>query len=179
MATESTKQGRRSRGSALLSAMLILALMTVLAVGSLRTVMRDRQVAGFQKRARTALYAAEAGVARANAILRRNPPPSGGGIAGLVAYAPNFPDSVTPQVIGSGPTAPSFHADNGHPGIQYLSNGGKCWEGNAAAVMSEDIGGGNPVWRDVLWDVRVKGVTTDGTDKVVQALATSCHPFNP
>ena len=45
--TDDAKSGhRRIDGSALLSAMMILALMTVLAVGSLRTVMRDRQVAG-------------------------------------------------------------------------------------------------------------------------------------
>jgi len=170
---------RRITGSALLSAMLILALMTVLAVGSLRTVMRDRQVAGFQKRARTALYAAEAGVARANAILRASPPSSSAGIGALTAYAPVFPDSATPQVLGAGPYAPQFYADNGHPGIKFMSAGKKCWEGNPAGMMSDDLGGGNPIWRDVLWDVRVKGESSDGTDKVVQALVTSCHPFNP
>jgi hypothetical protein len=170
---------RSKGGSALLSSMLILALMTVLAVGSLRTVMRDRQVAGFQKRARTALYAAEAGVARANALLRRSPPGSSGGIGALIAYTPVFPDPATPQVLGSGPTQARFYADNGHPGIQYLGSGLKCWEGDAGAAMSDDIGGGNPIWRDVLWDVRVKGESNDGTDRVVQALVTSCHPFNP
>jgi hypothetical protein len=170
---------RRASGSALLSAMLILALMTVLAVGSLRTVMRDRQVAGFQKRARTALYAAEAGVARANAVIRSTPPPASGGIGALVSYAPAFPDSATPQVLGSGAYQPRFYADNGHPGIRYMGAGKKCWDGNPAGLMSDDIGGGNPIWRDVLWDVRVKGESSDGTDKVVQALVTSCHPFNP
>lgn len=170
---------RRIDGSALLSAMMILALMTVLAVGSLRTVMRDRQVAGFQKRARTALYAAEAGVARANALLRSSPPGSDAGIGGLIAYSPAFPDSATPQVLGSGPTQVRFYADVGHPGIQYLGSGQKCWDGDASAVMSDEIGGGNPIWRDVLWDVRVMGESNDGTDRVVQALVTSCHPFNP
>lgn len=179
MKPDDTRNHRRSVGSALLSAMLILALMTVLAVGSLRTVMRDRQVAGFQKRARTALYAAEAGVARASALLRSTPPSSSGGIGALVAYAPAFPDSGSPQLLGSGPRQPRFYADNGHPGIRYMGAGRKCWEGESAGLMSEDLGGGNPIWRDVLWDVRVKGETTDGTDKVVQALVTSCHPFNP
>lgn len=179
MSEHASTRGRSSRGSALLSAMMILALMTVLAVGSLRTVMRDRQVAGFQKRARTALYAAEAGVARANALLRSSPPGSSGGIGGLIAYAPTFPDSATPQVLGSGSTQARFYADNGHPGIQYLGSGLKCWDGDASAVMSDEVGGGNPIWRDVLWDVRVKGESNDGTDRVVQALVTSCHPFNP
>lgn len=170
---------RRSRGSALLSAMMILALMTVLAVGSLRTVMRDRQVAGFQMRARTALYAGEAGIAVANAVLRSTPPSSSGGIGALVAYLPPFPDSTTPQYLGSGPNPPRFYADIGHPGVRYIGAGGKCWEGDAAGLMSDEIGGGNPIWRDALWDARVKGETSDGTDKVVQALVTSCHPFNP
>lgn len=170
---------RRSRGSALLSAMMILALMTVLAVGSLRTVMRDRQVAGFQKRARTALYAGEAGVAVANALLRSSPPSSSGGIGALVAYAPAFPDQTTPQYIGSGPNQPRFYADPPHPGIRYMGAGKKCWDGDPAGLMSDEIGGGNPIWRDALFDVRVKGESADATDKVVQALVTSCHPFNP
>jgi len=159
--------------------MLILALMTVLAVGSMQTVMSDRQVAGFQRRARTALYAAEAGIARAAGILRSNPPPSSGGLGSLEGYAPPFPTSGTPQNLGSGALQPRFYADNGHPGIRYLTAGRKCWEDDPQGAMSDNMGGSTPAWRDALWDVRVKGESSDGTDKVVQALVTSCYPYSP
>lgn len=171
-------QRRGERGSALLSSMLVLFLMTVLALSSMGTVMRDRQVAGSQTRSRTALYAAEAGVARAEGLLRSSPPSSSAGIGGLNAYTAAFPTQASPEVLGSGARAPSFYADPGHVGIEYMSAGGKCWEGDSAGAMSENIGGQNPIWRDALWDVRVKGTTTDGTEKVVQALVTSCHPYD-
>lgn len=158
---------------------MILALMTVLAVGSMRTVMSDRQVAGFQKRARTALYAAEAGIALAEGILRRSPPVSDAGLASLEAYAPPFPLSTSPQSLGSGANQPRFYADNGHPGIKYLTAGRKCWEDDPQGAMSDNMGSRSPAWRDALWDVRVKGESADGTDKIVQALVTSCHPYNP
>ena len=169
---------RRSGGSALLSAMLILALMTVLAVGSMRTVMSDRQMAGFQRRARTALYAAEAGIARAAGILRRTPPARDGGLGSLESYRPNFPTGAAPQNLGSGANQPRFYADDGHPGIRYLTAGRKCWEDDPRGAMSDNLGGTTPAWRDALWDVRVKGESSDGTDRVVQALVTSCHPYS-
>jgi hypothetical protein len=158
--------------------MLILFLMTVLALSSMGTVMRDRQVAGSQTRARTALYAAEAGIARAEGLLRSSPPTASAGIGGLTSYTSTFPTNASPEVLGSGTRAPSFHADPGHAGIEYMTAGGKCWEGDPAGAMSENIGGQNPVWRDALWDVRVKGITPDGTEKIVQALVTSCHPYD-
>ena len=60
---------RQEAGSALLVAVLILALMGVIGLAALDTVTRDRQVAGYQSRAQTALYAAEAGVAVALAMI--------------------------------------------------------------------------------------------------------------
>ena len=52
---------RRERGSALLVAMLMLALMGIIGIASLETVTRDRQVAGYGNLAQSALYAADAG----------------------------------------------------------------------------------------------------------------------
>ncbi|NNL67664.1 MAG: hypothetical protein HKP30_15545, partial [Myxococcales bacterium] len=63
---------RREQGAALLVAVLILALMGVIGLSSLDTATRDRQVAGFQSRAQTALYAAEAGVAYGVGLIRRD-----------------------------------------------------------------------------------------------------------
>ena len=56
---------RREEGVALIVVMLILALVSVLAVSSMETTMRDQQVAGVQMRDRVAFQAAEAGLATA------------------------------------------------------------------------------------------------------------------
>jgi Tfp pilus assembly protein PilX len=56
---------KREGGAALLVTVLLLALMDVIGLASLDTVMRDRQMTGFQNQAQTALYAADAGVADA------------------------------------------------------------------------------------------------------------------
>ena len=63
---------RYEDGAALLVAVLILALMGIIGLSSMETVTRDRQVAGYQSRAQTALYAAEAGVAFGMGLLRRD-----------------------------------------------------------------------------------------------------------
>ena len=55
------RRTRREGGAALLVAMLMLVLMGMIGLASMDTVMRDRQVAGFQNLAQTALYAADAG----------------------------------------------------------------------------------------------------------------------
>jgi hypothetical protein len=51
---------RREQGSALFLAVMMLVLMGFLGLAALDRVTRDEQVAGFQNRARTAFYAAEA-----------------------------------------------------------------------------------------------------------------------
>ena len=56
---------RREEGAALLVAVLLLALMGIVGLASMETVTRDRQVAGYQSRAQTALYAAEGGISQA------------------------------------------------------------------------------------------------------------------
>ena len=61
---------KREGGVALLVAMMMLVLMGMIGLASLETVMRDRQVTGFQTMAQSALYAADAGVADSLDILR-------------------------------------------------------------------------------------------------------------
>ena len=56
---------RREGGIALIISMLLLVMMSIIGIAALDTVSIDQQVAGFQSRKRTALYAAEAGVAAA------------------------------------------------------------------------------------------------------------------
>ncbi len=93
---------------ALLMTMLLLILMGIIGLASLDTVMRDRQVAGYQSLAQTALYAADAGVAHSLDILRTemvgaalssgdglNTSPPGTSLGGGVSYGP-------------GPSAPTY-----------------------------------------------------------------------
>ena len=66
-------QSRREEGVALIVVMLILALVSVLAVSSMETTMRDQQVAGVQMRDRVAFQAAEAGLATALVSVSASP----------------------------------------------------------------------------------------------------------
>jgi len=177
--TQATNRSRRQTGSALLVSMMIMALMGVLALASLDTVMRDRQVAGFQNRGQTALYAAEAGVSAATGLIRQSGPDPSLGVPGLQGFNPAFPTDAAPRQLGGGTASdPSFYAEPGEQAIRYLDSGDNCWSGNVAGAMSQNIGTSNPIWRDALWDVRVQGQTQDGTASTIQAVVTSCFPFS-
>jgi PilX N-terminal len=67
---------RRESGSALFVAVMMLTLMGFLGLAALDRVTRDEQVAGYQNRARTAFYAAEAGIADARRRVRNDPVPT-------------------------------------------------------------------------------------------------------
>ena len=83
---------KRESGAALLVAVLLLAMLGVIGLASMETVTRDRQVAGFQNRARVALYAADAGVANAVGIIRAQAQTlAPGGEAALEGFNPAFP----------------------------------------------------------------------------------------
>ena len=72
--------------------LLLIAMLGVIGLASMETVTRDRQVAGFQNRARVALYAAEGGVAQAVGIIRRDAQGlASGGEAALKSFNPAFP----------------------------------------------------------------------------------------
>jgi len=172
---------RRQQGIALLITMLTLALVSTVAVASLDTVMRDRQVAGYQKRSRAALYAAEAGVASATGIIRTGAQAlASGGIAGLESWDPAFPTEQAPQSLGTAPNPPVFYGDaDATKPIRYIDRAGPCWAGNIDGTMSMNTGGGqNVVWLDALWDVRTSGLTSSGATVDIEAIVTSCHPFN-
>jgi len=172
---------RREGGFALLVTMVTLALVGMLATASLDTVMRDRQVAGYQKRSRTALYAAEAGVASATGIIRNGAQAlAPAGLAGLEGWDPAFPTQAAPQTLGTGADPPVFYRDpSAAKAVRYIDRAGPCWAGNIAGVMSMNVGGGqNIVWLDAMWDVQTTGLTDNGSSVDVDAIVTSCHPFN-
>ena len=116
-ATRVQTDRKRESGAALLVAVLLLAMLGVIGLASMETVTRDRQVAGFQNRARVALYAADAGVAHAVGIIRAQAQTlAPGGEAALEGFNPAFPGKggATNQVLGSdfpAPGSPSYGMD--------------------------------------------------------------------
>jgi hypothetical protein len=195
--TQAKDRGARrgEGGAALLIAVLFLALMGVIGLASLDTVTRDRQVAGYQSRAQTALYAAEAGVNFALALIRRDAQAlASGGEGALLDYNPSdtssgppeFPDLANADVLGAAdfpaPGPPRFYMDPDAAdpndlaadpqAIRYMGRGGPCpgW------VMS--MGQGSVQWSEALWDVRVRGDSPGGGGVNIQATGANCHPYN-
>ena len=178
----------REDGAALLVTVLLLALMGIVGVSSMDIVMRDRQIAGFQKNAKTALYSADAGISLALSILRTNAQAlAAGGEGALGAFDPAFPGKGADplRVIGldfPAPGSPSFgmDPDAADPNdatapaqaVRYIGKGDVCpgW------VMSSEVG--SVEWAEALWDVRVQGTNPGGTVFSVQATGSSCHPYN-
>jgi hypothetical protein len=158
--------------------MLVLALVAIIGLASMESVTRDRQVAGYQSRSRVALYAAEAGVATALGIIRRDSQwLADGGTAALVGFSPAFPDASNKRELGSDPVPPSFHGDpDATKTIRYVGSGDPCWADDPDAVMSLELGGVQ--WRDALWEVRTVGEAVGGTRSRIQATSTHCHPYN-
>ncbi|MDJ0853515.1 MAG: pilus assembly PilX N-terminal domain-containing protein [Myxococcota bacterium] len=190
-----TRDRRHERGAALLVAVLFLALMGVIGLASMETVTRDRQVAGYQSRAQTSLYAAEAGVNFALALIRRDAQGlASGGEGALEAYNPSetpggvppqFPDLANAEVLGTSfppPGPPRFYMDPDArdpndmaappQAIRYIGRGGPCpgW------IMSAGVG--SVQWAEALWDIRVRGDNPGGTEVDIQATGSNCHPYN-
>ncbi len=171
MARRKARTGtRREQGAALIIAVMMLLLLGLMGLASLDTVMRDRQVSGFQSRARAALYAAEAGVASALSTLRTAALPAG--VSALAGVAP----TVSQTNLGDSTIYPNgqpwFRAEPGATPISYLGSGGPCaeWE------VSLEVGG--PIWLYSLWDIRVEGGTTDGARATVQGSASRCYAYD-
>lgn len=67
---------KRNDGSALIVAVLLLFVMTLMALGTIDVVGKDQQVAGYQSRKSMSLYAAEAGLAEILRTLEADGEPS-------------------------------------------------------------------------------------------------------
>jgi len=183
---------RDERGAALLICVLLMTLIGILGVASIDTVQRDRQIAGYESRAQTALYAVEAGVSYAIGLIRRDAQGlAQGGIGALSAYNPSagappeFPTTAAPRSLGAdfpAPGSPRFYMDpdasdpqnlSAAPqAIRYLGRGQPCngW------IMSSSVG--SVQWAKALWDIRVSGDSPGGTNVDVQAVGANCHPYN-
>jgi Tfp pilus assembly protein PilX len=173
---ELARRGSRGeQGIALIVAVLMLVMMGMIGLASLETVTQDRQVAGSQSRARAALWAAEAGLQTARGTLFTASLPQG--IAALNNFAPALATTSLGDAALYPYGLPSFSADPAaaQP-IDYLGAGTPC---DAWVTSLEQAGSGSQaVWRDSLWDLRVRGQTTDGADARLQAMGTRCYPYS-
>ncbi len=165
--TSATRQ-RRSGGAALLTAILMLAMMAMIGLSGLSTVMRDRQVAGYTAQAQAALYAADAGVAHGLEILRTE----------VVGAALSAGDCLTATL----PTGPPTTLPNGstyEPDSTAASNN-ICMLATATpcAELDSSIEVGQPQYLYTIWNVRTEGSSVGGATARVHATAQRCHVFN-
>jgi len=152
---------RRSEGSALLVAVMMLVLMGLIGIAALDTMTKDRQVAGFQNRARLAFYAADAGVNTAlnlvfNAKNRSAPPPLPLTALGDAVIYPNGQPTFAGDPLVAKP-------------IVYSKDGGPV-QGMNLQVPAQ--------WVNTLWEVRVEGQTPDGGRYHLEAMATKMLDSN-
>lgn len=157
---------KRQNGAALLVSVMMLVLMGLIGMASLDTVMRDRQIAGHTSRARSALYAADAGIAASLDLVRTTTLPTAiapGDCMGTVLSTTTLPNGT------------SFRPDTtaASSSVCMLASADPCSELDA----SIEVGSGS-TYLYTLWDMRVQGQTTDGAVARVQATSQRCHAFN-
>lgn len=137
---------RRESGAAMFVAVLMLVLMGALGLAAMDTVRRDRQVAGFQNRTRSAFYAAEAGASHGRSIVNSaavsvqsdTPPLPNTNLGDAVMY--NY-ESQLPQYYGDPAAA------GGNP-IVYA---GQAAGGGGHAI------GAKQKFSNTLWRLNVTG----------------------
>lgn len=157
------RRAKREDGAALLVAMLMLVLMGMIGLASLDTVMRDRQVAGFQNQAQSALYAADAGVAESIDILRTE-------IVGAALSPGDCLDTVLPDTdLGGG---------NSYEPDPTAADDRICMIASAEACAELDASQENQLnYLYTVWNVRVQGNAPGGAASRLQATAERCHAF--
>jgi hypothetical protein len=154
----------RNQGSALFVAVMMLVLMGFLGLAALDRVMRDEQVAGFQNRARTAFYAAEAAVAEARSLLANSAI-----VSDRSSAIPFHPDTA-PRTVGDtalydreGGTLPRYHGDPSfNPAIRYLKDGPGLQGGNLQPGQG---------LVETLWQINVVGASPDGSRSRIEVVA--------
>jgi len=149
------QESRREGGSALLVAVMMLVLMGLIGIAALDTMTKDRQVAGFQQRARLAFYAADAGVATGLSLVLQ---------AASRSSVPVLPATPLGDAVIYPYGQPVFTGDPlvANPVI-YSKDGGPVQGMNLQVP---------PQFVNTLWDIRVQGQTPDGGRSNVEAMAT-------
>jgi type II secretory pathway pseudopilin PulG len=136
---------QREEGSALLVIMLVMAMMGIIGFAALEAVTRDQRVAGYQKRKKTAFFAAEAAVAQAKNALRANSTPD---------FAPGTLGDTDIHPSGQ----PSYSLDTS-AGASTTNLGLGAMPGMNMVITQ----GGAPKFMMRYWRVRVKGEAPGGS----------------
>jgi len=150
--------GPHQEGAALFVAVLILALMGALGIMAFNTVLVDRQVAGFQNRARTAFYAAEAAAAEGRSLVRS---------VGSRSQTPN----LNPRPLGDLAlydrefALPSYSGDPAFPNpIRYIGDGTMAGGANLQMRGQKFV--------NTLWQINVQGQSPDGSTTRIEVVET-------
>jgi hypothetical protein len=151
-------KGSHREGAALFVAVLILALMGALGIMAFNTVLVDRQVAGFQNRARTAFYAAEAAAAEGRSLVRS---------VGSRSQTPN----LNPRPLGDMAlydrefALPSYSGDPAFPNpIRYIGDGTMAGGANLQMKGQKFV--------NTLWQINVQGQSPDGSTTRIEVVET-------
>jgi hypothetical protein len=152
------RNGSHQEGAALFVAVLILALMGALGIMAFNTVLVDRQVAGFQNRAKTAFYAAEAAAAEGRSLVRG---------VGSRTETPN----LNPRALGDAglydreSALPSYAGDPGFADpIRYVGEGGLAGGANLQMKGQKFV--------NTLWQINVQGQSPDGSTTRIEVVET-------
>ena len=150
--------GPHQEGAALFVAVLILALMGALGIMAFNTVLVDRQVAGFQNRARTAFYAAEAAAAEGRSLVRT---------VGTRSETP----ALNPRALGDPAlydrefAQPSYTGDPAFADpIRYVRDGGLAGGSNLQMKGQKFV--------NTLWQINVQGQSPDGSTTRIEVMET-------
>ena len=152
------RNGSRQEGVALFVAVLILALMGAMGIMAFNTVLVDRQVAGFQNRAKTAFYAAEAAAAEGRSLVRT---------VGARTETPN----LNPRPLGDAglydreTALPSYSGDPAFADpIRYIGDGTMAGGANLQMRGQKFV--------NTLWQINVQGQSPDGSTTRVEVVET-------
>lgn len=145
-------------GAALFVAVLVLALMGGLGIMAFNTVLVDRQVAGFQNRAKTAFYAAEAAASEGRSVIRT---------VGSRSETPN----LNPRALGDAGlydrefALPSYSGDPAFPDpIRYIKDGTMAGGSNLQMKGQKFV--------NTLWQINVQGQSPDGSTARIEVVET-------
>jgi len=137
---------------------MILALMGALGIMAFNTVLVDRQVAGFQNRARTAFYAAEAAASQGRSLVRTvgsrsdTPPLNPRTLGDAALYDREF---AQPRYAGD----PAFPTP-----IRYIADGRLAGGSNLQMKGQKFV--------NTLWQINVQGQSPDGSTTRIEVVET-------
>lgn len=148
---------RRESGAALLVAVMMLVLMGLIGLAALDTVTQDRQIAGFQNRARAAFYAAESGVGNSKNLVRT---------AGERSTIPVLATTSLGDTAAYPHGQPSFTGDPDFANpVRYVRDGTPWSQGGDLRVGKQKL-------VNTLWQANVQGDTPDGATARLEAMLT-------